>query len=360
MKYFPPLFTVGLIGLGFLLVPAKSNAQLGKTWTKTDKEMYDARTKEADKKRKEAEDAKAREVYQNLPKEIVKEPAKTVVEPTPVTAKEIPARSRDVAGYKWVAAETDQLGLREVEKGELWGLINDDEKEVVCTCYDNLSYFQEGCYAVRKNWLWGFVDRNNNVLVPPRYNSLISQFTNGLATVIMDGRTFEVDKHGVEHAGKFLPFKGENAKWGVKDFLGRIVVQPIYEGTGGLFREHCIDMILNGRLGMIDEKGKVIVPFKYDNVYVYGFNNGLVRLKLYGEDHIVNMAGKVVINYGYDAMDIYYADDRIAVRKGSKWGFINGESDLVIPVMYDRCYGFKNGLCMVKLNDKYGFIDPSG
>ena len=43
-----------------------------------------------------------------------------------------------------------------------------------------------------------------------------------------------------------------------------------------------------------------------------------------------------------------------------KFGFIDKSGKEVIPLKYDWGYDFSNGLAEVRLNNKYGFIDKSG
>ena len=46
----------------------------------------------------------------------------------------------------------------------------------------------------------------------------------------------------------------------------------------------------------------------------------------------------------------------LAPVKGKiQWGYINKEYDVVIPLMYERAFSFKEGVGMVVLNSQYGF-----
>lgn len=47
------------------------------------------------------------------------------------------------------------------------------------------------------------------------------------------------------------------------------------------------------------------------------------------------------------------------IRLNGKYGFVNNTGDIVIPVMYDYVRSFKNGRANVKLNKKFGFIDKN-
>ena len=48
------------------------------------------------------------------------------------------------------------------------------------------------------------------------------------------------------------------------------------------------------------------------------------------------------------------------VSKNNKWGFINKDGEIVIPLEYNFAYEFAEGLAPVKIKDKWGFIDKTG
>lgn len=184
--------------LASLLVPALTKAQLGKTMTKTDKEMYDARTKEADRKRKEAEAEKAREKYNNAPKvEVTSRP--TTDEPSRPVIPTKPVKPL-VFGYNFVDDERDNNGLYFARKDGYWGYLNQAGAEAICVCYEEAYHYMDSLYAVRKKGLWGFVNSENKVVIPCIYNNIGNKMeAHGmLITVTKDGRTFDIDRTGKE------------------------------------------------------------------------------------------------------------------------------------------------------------------
>lgn len=50
----------------------------------------------------------------------------------------------------------------------------------------------------------------------------------------------------------------------------------------------------------------------------------------------------------------------IRYRKGDKWGYIDKQGEIVIPIQYDDAGFFSEGLARVRVNGKYGFIDTKG
>ncbi len=61
----------------------------------------------------------------------------------------------------------------------------------------------------------------------------------------------------------------------------------------------------------------------------------------------------------YDYKGNYY-EGLALVKLNDKWGYIDKSGNEVIPIKYDYVDGFSEGLARVNLNDKWGFIDKSG
>ena len=59
--------------------------------------------------------------------------------------------------------------------------------------------------------------------------------------------------------------------------------------------------------------------------------------------------------------DVTYFDEGLSlVLLNNKYGFINKQGQEVIPLIYDDVYYFNKGLTQVKLNDKWGVINLQG
>ena len=62
-----------------------------------------------------------------------------------------------------------------------------------------------------------------------------------------------------------------------------------------------------------------------------------------------------------EKVENYYIDRRlIEVRKGNKYGFIDLNGKKIVSFKYDYVSEFKNGLCLVKKNGLFGYINQIG
>ena len=69
--------------------------------------------------------------------------------------------------------------------------------------YENIEFgIEDGCFAVKKDGLWGFIDDKGNEIIPPMYQQYNS-FHDGLACVKKDGLWGIIDKQN----NVILPFK---------------------------------------------------------------------------------------------------------------------------------------------------------
>ena len=62
----------------------------------------------------------------------------------------------------------------------------------------------------------------------------------------------------------------------------------------------------------------------------------------------------------YDNAGDYFSEGLAVVELNGKYGFIDKSGKVVIPIKYDDAWSFSEGLAEVSLNWKYGFIDKSG
>lgn len=101
----------------------------------------------------------------------------------------------------------------------------------------------------------------------------------------------------------------------------------------------------DGKWGFISEAGDVIAPSIYDSLQGLRFPiPGCTDLRY--APNVLGKDGPVAV----------------AVRAGAgglKWGFVDSSGEIVPPV-YDKVYGYHDGVAAVSRNGKWGFIDTSG
>lgn len=167
-------------------------------------------------------------------------------------------------------------------------------------------------------------------------------------------------------------------------------IEPKYDG-GGYFSEGLAMVEKDGKWGMIDEKGKLVIPYKYD--FIFGFFDGTCKVVNESKQGLIDKTGAEIIpieykiisrmgdglfecetvdaknkvyntkgestEYFYDYVGGLY-EDMIVVERDGKKGYINSELKEVIPCIYRDAFDFGNGLAAV-IKDSYRYIiDKTG
>jgi hypothetical protein len=171
------------------------------------------------------------------------------------------------------------------------------------TVYDEKNPYYEGLARVKMNKKYGFIDRDNNVVIPIKYDE---------ADDIPMSKMYRV---------KF------NNEWGFVNSKGVEVVNPKYEDIGYLPSGNIFEAKLHGKWGIVDLQGEIIIPFTYEFIH-HRTDDELIEAKLKG-----------------------------------KWGFINIKNEVIIPLKYDETSGFiwvSRKYAIIKRGKKYGLIDRTG
>ena len=192
-------------------------------------------------------------------------------------------------------------GLAKVEADGRFGYIDKEGKEVVSPKYEDAEDFREGLAAVKADGRYGYIDKEGKEVVSPKYED-VWDFREGLARVEADGKYGYIDKEGkevvspkYESAGDFSEGLAEvkaDGKWGCIDKEGKEVISPKYEksqyfgknielltvtssngivcwqGYEEAFSYGLIAVIKDGKAGVINQEGEVIIPTIYDYIYI--------------------------------------------------------------------------------------------
>ena len=179
------------------------------------------------------------------------------------------------------------------------------------------SCFNEGLCSFSVKSKWGFVDKNGNVVIQPKYD-FASGFHEGLAVVRMNNKYGFIDKNGsliieckFQDATDFHEGVARieiNNKVGYINNLGRIIISPIYDNgshfNGGVAMISSISKSNNMQFwGLINKQGKKLIKPKYldirgdiiDNSYVFSMD-GMAIIQIDKYDVIIDTNG---IEYYY-------------------------------------------------------------
>jgi serine/threonine protein kinase len=110
-----------------------------------------------------------------------------------------------------------------------------------------------------------------------------------------------------------------------------------------------------GSAGGLGSGGGGKTTTQYDETA--SFREGMARVKLNGKYGFINTDKQLVIPIKYESANGFF-NGVVPVELNNKWGLIDKNGDVVIPIKYDLAFRLAaEGLIAVELNDKWGFID---
>lgn len=262
-----------------------------------------------------------------------------------------------------------------------WGASDFKLNEIIPCMYDAIGTFSldENLAVATLNGKSGYIDRQNKVVLPFAYDKACN-FSEGLAAVFKDGKWSFIDINGQQKAsisgehefvlpleGGFACVFGKNGKYGVIDKNGQIVVPHKYNSIG-TFRDNLAEVFLGTspsdfKMGLIDNTGKEVLPCKYDMIGLFE-EHGLAEIRIgemfSGKSGLIDKTGKIVLPCEYNSIGLFYGE-MAYVQKGEKYGYIDSKGRLVVPCEYDEAESFySSDVARVQKNGKYGFIDKTG
>ncbi|MCW3105419.1 MAG: hypothetical protein JWO09_3859 [Bacteroidetes bacterium] len=152
----------------------------------------------------------------------------------------------------------------------------------------------------------------------------------------------------------------ENGKFGLKNLEGKILLKAEYQYIAHSNAKNRLVLCKDHKAALADGNGTLITAFSYDALSDE-CNNGLFGSQKGRRNGFINAAGKEVIPFIYDAA-WSFSDGLCQVSQAGHWGYIDTTGKVVIPLEYEyfATFGFSDGLIGAKKNGKWGFIDRSG
>ncbi|HMO41510.1 MAG TPA: WG repeat-containing protein [Saprospiraceae bacterium] len=195
-----------------------------------------------------------------------------------------------------------------------------------------------------KTYLNGLIDKKGTTLIEPIYESLsqpvggilVAQMANKSGLIRTDGSAItprEFDYIYRVGADRFIVQKGGD-KSGVIDEKGKVVIPIEYssliEGPNDTYLAY-----RNESAGLIDKNGQIVLPFEYSVL-----NNRLDYFVATNRDMrtgVINRRNEVLLSFEYDMVEILQAD-RFLVEKNGKRGIVNARQQALLPIEYDVTY----------------------
>jgi len=166
-------------------------------------------------------------------------------------------------------------GLAKIKKNEKYGFINKQNEVIIPCIYDNVSHFNEG-FALAKINTKEFLINTNGEIFKSKYK-VVSTFFEGLAKV------------------------KQNKKFGFINKDNVLVIDFLFDSVWNNFKEGYCLVSLDKKFGLIDKLGNVVLDFQYSDVRSIG--NNVFPAKIKNKWTLVNINGNVQFEPKFEYID---------------------------------------------------------
>lgn len=125
-------------------------------------------------------------------------------------------------------------------------------------------------------------------------------------------------------------------------------------------------IVQNGKVGYIDNQGRIVVPPKLDEWVRGEFHNGLLLTGV-ADGPYIDPTGKNALDTGFYRNWDFSEGLAVAMRKytDKKFGYIDSRGNFAIPPQFNASLGdyvwpFSGGFAKIEVKGSYGFIDDTG
>lgn len=125
-------------------------------------------------------------------------------------------------------------------------------------------------------------------------------------------------------------------------------------------------IVQKGKVGYIDNQGRIVVAPTLDEWVSGEFHNGLLVTGV-ADGPYIDATGKKVLDTGFYRNWDFSEGLAVAMRKDTdeKWGYIDTSGNFAIPPQFntsheDYVWPFSGGFARIKVKGLYGFIDHTG
>ena len=149
-----------------------------------------------------------------------------------------------------------------------------------------------------------------------------------------------------------------NGKTGIIDEQGKVIIPIEYDDISD-FKDGLFFAKKSKKYGMIDINENIIIPFEYKKIRF--FSEGLALALVNGKAVYLNRKNETIIEPDYKFNFLGdFSNGLASVRKNNKYGYINNKNEIIIPIIYDKALPFKENKAIVKKDGISYIINTKG
>lgn len=232
---------------------------------------------------------------------------------------EISRISIDDENIYLIAAENGQYGLYK------------NSQELIETNYQSITYCDSGCLILQKNANYGIANLSGEIIVDLQYSNieekgiyLYAESSDGNHIYDADGNIIDMNFSKIVYSTDNENYRvttltnNDITYYGIEGNDGTELVSTTYRYIEYAFEDYFIAKDDNEKLGIINEKGEIIIDFDYDVIQkikgknlIQALNTETYVTEIYSKDLtlICSMENATLNNNNDDYIEIYNDDD---------------------------------------------------
>jgi hypothetical protein len=247
-----------------------------------------------------------------------------------------------------------------------WRVFNNRGEESFKSDYTDIKDFDEDYATVKKNSRWGILHKSGLVVKPLVYREIVrtGRSTYNLQPMpewkVVDQQSkqkFSYEFEDIRAVNEVLYSYQLEGRRGLMTEKGAIITPPIYEGIAPITGDLTV-VQLGKKFGVIDKTGKTILPNEYDQIVIDSLT-ALIQTKNGGKWGVYNKQAKQLIPIRYNAVRVQ-PDGSIVASLDGKWGVVDKKGSTLIPFQYQYIGDFSFGKARAKNENAVGVIDNRG
>ena len=212
--------------------------------------------------------------------------------------------------------------------------------------------------SIYENNKWGVMNQKGEVIIQPTYDEMIIIPQKNTDIFVC---TYNVDYGNETYKTKVLNASGDQI---LTEYENVEIIQNT-DGSNTWYEKDVLKFTENGKYGLIDFKGREVLPAEYDNIYVLdGIEKSLIIEKDGKKGLLSSSTGEIIISPEYaeiSSLTDNYEDGYIVKKQENKNGIISLDKKVILEPKYDEIKKVsKNGYYAVVQTGKLAVIDKTG
>lgn len=277
----------------------------------------------------------------------------------------------DVTGFlripmKFTDAYDFSNGVARVEIDGLAAFIDIYGGYVVPPAFEDIRMFSDSLYIYEQDGMFGFMNRFGKSVIEPTFDE-IGELHKGFAIASMNGEIVYLNGGGqiviqndLEEFPNFMSrgefMNGEaiamkEGMYGKIDEKGREVIKFQYENLGN--GSYIFPFKKKGLWGVMNTSGKIIVQAKYASVTMHDGKYFIVNDDF--TQGVLGANGEVVLPMNFKSID-YIRDDLFIVEGETGFGILR-KSEVVTPMDFDSVQLFDKEYLLLNKSDRWAYLE---